>query len=287
VQLILIVQGKTEIGQTMQCFLTQANYAVRLFTRAIDIVAEAERQRPALICIEIGASATSGIDLYSLIRAVPSLANTPVILFSSGTGDEERILALESGADDYIGQPFTRGELIAQVKAVLRRFTQSSPRSASLSAESYRTAFSEGMPELITMGDIQIDTSGMKVLVRGAEVATTALEFRLMHYLAKHQYQVFTRDQLLDAVWGNNRFVTPQSVDACIRRIRCKIEPDRTKPTYLKTVRGAGYLLDLTPASRRYASAGRNAAGRRGTSATPSPAVAMSNSVFRPSLKQA
>jgi DNA-binding response OmpR family regulator len=92
--------------------------------------------------------------------------------------------------------------------------------------------------------DFVIDTNAMTLSVRGAEVATTTLEFRLIDYLAQHQGKVFTRDRLLDAVWGDMQFVTPRSVDACIRRIREKIEPDRQCPTYLKTIRGVGYRLD-------------------------------------------
>jgi DNA-binding winged helix-turn-helix (wHTH) protein len=88
----------------------------------------------------------------------------------------------------------------------------------------------------------------MKLSVRGIEIPTTSLEFRLIEYLARHRGQVFTRDLLLDAVWGDMQFVTPRSVDACIRRIREKIEPDRTTPTYLKTVRGVGYRLDAVAA---------------------------------------
>jgi len=254
VPLISIVQGKTAIAQVMRGILVDANYSVRVFTRASDLIAETDRRCPALMLVEIGVGAT-GLDSYRVIRLSPLLGNIPVILFSAGSSDEDRILALESGADDYICQYFTRRELIARVQAVLRRFTTPSIRSNNLSNGDGLPSFSEGLPpEQITLGDIQIDTSAMKVWVRGAEVTATTLEFRLMYYLAKQQYRVFTRDQLLDAVWGN-QFVTPRSVDACIGRIRRKIEPDRTKPTYLKTIRGAGYLLDVTTASRHYASA--------------------------------
>lgn len=249
-QLIFIVQGESEVGQIMRSYLGGANYAVRLFTRVIDAVAES-RLRPALICMEIGADTGVGLEPYGLIRRVPALANTPVILFSTEATDEDRILALESGADDYVTRPFTAREFIARVQAVLRRYSQSYSHSDVFPAGSYGLpSSSEGLPpEIISMGDIQIDTLAMKVSVRGLEVITTALEFRLMYYLAKHQYRVFTRDQLLDAVWGDKQFVTPRSVDACIRRIRRKIEPDRNKPTYLKTVRGAGYLLDVSGAA--------------------------------------
>ncbi len=281
-QPILIVQGETEIGQIMRSFLAQANYSVRSFTYATDVITEAYRHRPALIFVEIGTSASSGFDLYARIRTTPFLASIPVILFSSRTGDEDRILALESGADDYIGQPFTRRELIARVQAVLRRFAQPSPDATNFSAHSRGLpSGSEGFPpELITMGDIQIDASAMKVSVCGAEVTTTTLEFRLMYYLAKQQHRVFTRDQLLDAVWGN-QFVTPRSVDACIGRLRRKIEPDSAKPTYLKTVRGAGYLLNVTTAARHYGSPTRDIAPRAGTSVAASTATTFSSSAFR------
>jgi DNA-binding winged helix-turn-helix (wHTH) protein len=96
-------------------------------------------------------------------------------------------------------------------------------------------------------GDILINSSAMTVAVRGKEITTTTLEFRLIHYMARHQGEAFTRDALLDAVWGDLQFVTPRSVDACIRRIRRKIEPNSSSPTFLKSVRGIGYKLDATP----------------------------------------
>jgi DNA-binding response OmpR family regulator len=92
--------------------------------------------------------------------------------------------------------------------------------------------------------DIVIDKASMKLSVRGNEIATTTLEFRLIDYLARHRGQVFTRDVLLDAVWGEMQFITPRSVDACVRRVREKIEPEKGRPTYLKTIRGVGYRFD-------------------------------------------
>jgi DNA-binding response OmpR family regulator len=251
-QLISIVQGESAIAEIMRSFLLDASYAVRLFTRATDLVAEADRHRPGLVLVEIGTD-SNGLDSYGVVRATASLANVPVMCFSSGNADEDRILTLESGADDYIGQPFTRRELIARVQAVLRRFSPSA-NDGSVPARQF-SPFLEGLPpEVISIGDIQIDTSAMKVSVRGNEITTTTLEFRLIYFLATQQYRVFTRDQLLDAVWGGE-FVTPRSVDACIGRIRRKIEPDRNKPTYLKTIRGAGYLLDIAAGSRHFTSA--------------------------------
>jgi DNA-binding response OmpR family regulator len=100
----------------------------------------------------------------------------------------------------------------------------------------------------MNQADLVIDSWGMRLLVRGIEIPTTTLEFRLLEYLARHRGQAFTRDFLLDAVWGEMRFVNPRSVDACIRRLREKIEPVREKPTILKTVRGIGYRVDVSAA---------------------------------------
>ena len=249
--MIFIVREKTGIAQTLQFVLLKEKYAVRLFNRASDVLAEAEKQPPALMLIEVSA-ANSNLDKYRLLRAAPALSRTPAILFSERASDQDRIIGLESGADDFLCQPFIDRELIARIQAVLRRFGYASPQLTDSFALGLRTT-AGGLPqELITMGDIVIDTSAMRLTVRGSEIATTALEFRLIYYFVKHHHRVFTRDQLLDAVWGDKQFVTQRTVDACIRRIRRKIEPDRTRPTYLKTVRGAGYRFDLrTPLPHR------------------------------------
>jgi two-component system phosphate regulon response regulator PhoB len=253
VQLILVLSGENQIRDSIRYFLEQANYTVRVSSEVRDVMARAERQHPALIFVELGGTTRDGRDLYKTVRSISWLASVPVILFSSATnGDEShnRIFALESGADDYIGASFTRREVIARVQALLRRFRQASPASLTTEFQGLPSR-SEGLPcEVININDVRIDAAAMKVFVRGLEVTTTTLEFRLIYYLAKNQYRVFTRDQLLDAVW-DGECVTQRTVDACIRRIRRKIEPDRNQPVYLKTVRGAGYLLEVPDSSKR------------------------------------
>ncbi len=228
-QLIFVIDGDIEVCQQARLCLEEAGYAVRMFPNG-EVIAEAEQSRPSLFLISLMLPGGSALNLCHRIRENPVLMGTPLVFLLADAAEEPRILALESGGDDCILKPFSPRELVARVQAVLRRFAPVISRNGNESA------------------DLVIDSWAMKVCVRGSEVPTTSLEFRLIEYLARHRGQVFTRDLLLDAVWGDMQFVTPRSVDACIRRIREKIEPNRSKPTYLKTIRGVGYRLDAIAA---------------------------------------
>jgi DNA-binding response OmpR family regulator len=228
-RLIFVVEDEIEVSELAQWCLEDAGYAVRTFSTS-NMIQDAEDSHPSLMLITMMMPDGNGLDLCRQIRENRALARTPIVFLIPESAEEHRALALESGADDCIVKPFSPRELVARVQAVLRRFGPANGRSRTDTA------------------DLVIDSLAMKVSVRGSEVSTTSLEFRLIEYLARHRGQVFTRDLLLDAVWGDMQFVTPRSVDACIRRIREKIEPDRTSPTYLKTIRGVGYRLDAVAA---------------------------------------
>lgn len=219
-----MVDGEIEVCQVARQCLEEAGYAVRTFFNS-DVMTHAEDERPLLMLVSLILPDGSGLTLCRHIREHALLAGTPVLFLLADAVEEHRILALDCGGDDCIVKPFSPRELVARVQAVLRRL-----------------APADGLGR--QTAELLIDSWAMKVLVRGSEVPTTSLEFRLIEYLARHRGQVFTRDLLLDAVWGDMQFVTPRSVDACIRRIRGKIEPDRSRPTYLKTIRGVGYRLD-------------------------------------------
>jgi len=228
--LIFVVDSQADVQQLARECLEDAGYGVRAFTD-VEAVSEAMAESPALILVGSGFSDTDIFVAAPFLRTDVS-GKIPSIFLLDDAAEEHRLQAFESGADDCIVRPFSSRELVARVQAVLRR-----------------SALPDATDHLDT-ADIVIDTWAMKLLVHGIEVSTTTLEFRLIEYLARHRGQVFTRDFLLDAVWGEMQFVTPRSVDACIRRIREKIEPKRSKPTLLKTIRGVGYRWDATTAWR-------------------------------------
>ena len=224
--MIFVVEDETDIARLVRHHLEAANYTVRTFGSTTLVVPEAERERPALFLLDVMVPGGDGFELCRRIRQNPALSMTPVIFLTAKSGESDRILGLELGADDYIPKPFSPREMVARVKAVLRRFER--PLS----------------PDLIRHGNLLIDSGAMTLAVHEKPVQTTATEFRLLEYLARHPGRVFTRDQLLDAVWRDTAFVTPRSVDVYVRRIREKIEDDPEQPQYLRTVRGAGYRFE-------------------------------------------
>jgi DNA-binding response OmpR family regulator len=223
---IFVVEDDPDISRLVRHHLESEGFSVKLFANGSQVMAESERQRPAVFILDIMVPGKDGLELCRQIRQTQSLAMTPVIFLTAKSGEADRILGLELGADDYIPKPFSPRELVARVKAVLRHFER--PMSQ--------------LP--LRIGEIEIDPGAMTLTVAGKLITTTATEFRLLEYFARHTGRVFTRDQLLDSVWRDTAFVTPRSVDVYVRRIREKIEPDPENPRYLKTVRGAGYRFE-------------------------------------------
>lgn len=225
-QTIFVVEDEVDIARLVRHHLEAAGFVVRGFGSTNLVIPEAERERPSLFLLDVMVPGGDGFELCRRIRQNPALAAIPVIFLTAKTSETDRVLGLELGADDYIPKPFSPRELVARVKAVLRRFER--PLA----------------PELLRFGNLEVDSGAMTVKVGGKQVETTATEFRLLQYLARHPGRVFTRDQLLDAVWRETAFVTPRSVDVYVRRIREKIEEDAEEPRFVKTVRGAGYKFE-------------------------------------------
>jgi DNA-binding response OmpR family regulator len=226
-QTIFLLEDDVDISRLVQYHLQGAGFQVRPYMMLGSIVADAEREPPAVFLLYIMVPGGDGLDLCRRLRKNPALSTVPIIFLTARAAENDRVLGLELGADDYITKPFATRELVARVKAVLRRFER------------------PAAPSIVRFESIEIDASAMQLRVNGELVTTTATEFRLLDYLARHPGRVFSRDHLLDAVWGDARFVTPRSVDVYVRRIREKIEADAESPRYLKTMRGAGYRFEI------------------------------------------
>jgi two-component system phosphate regulon response regulator PhoB len=229
-QVIFVLEDDADIRRLVQYQLEGAGYTVKVYPAIGTILQDAERQRPALFLLDIMVPGGDGLDLCRRLRLNPTLASVPIIFLTARAAENDRVHGLELGADDYITKPFAIRELLARVKAVLRRFERPERSGAS---------------SVLSIDTLEIDGNSMQLRVNNELVTTTATEFRLLDYLARHPGRVFSRDHLLDAVWGDARFVTPRSVDVYVRRIREKIEADPETPRYLKTMRGAGYRFDL------------------------------------------
>jgi DNA-binding response OmpR family regulator len=224
---IFVIEDDQDICRLVCHHLQTAGYDATAFFTGTSVMSESLRDPPALFVLDIMLPGTNGFDLCRQIRQSHSLAKIPIIFLTARASEADRIKGLELGGDDYITKPFSPRELLARVRTVLR-----SVREAA-------------QPEVIKIGELEIDPASMTVRVAGKNILTTVREFRLLEYFARHRTRVFTRDQLLDAVWKETVAVTPRSVDVYVRRLREKIERDPGNPQYLKTFRGIGYRFEV------------------------------------------
>ena len=223
---IFALEDDGDISQLIKQSLEASGFEVHAFSNTTNIISKAEQLKPNLFLLDIMVPGSSGTDVCQRIRRHPALAKTPVIFLTAKAAEQERISGLELGADDYITKPFSPREMVARVKAVLRRFER---------------PFG---PAVIEIGRLRIDSAAMIISIRNHPVTATATEFRLLDFFARNPGQVFSRDQILDAVWRDTQFVTPRSVDVYVRKLREKIEENPEDPVYLRTVRGAGYRFE-------------------------------------------
>jgi DNA-binding response OmpR family regulator len=183
-----------------------------------------ETQPPELVVLDV---MLPGIDGLQLCRWIRSRSNLPVILLTARGDEADRVVGLELGADDYVTKPFSPRELAARVRSVLRR-----------------SSIAPTPPERIAVGELVIEGSSRDLIRAGELVALTAREFDLLWFLARHPRQVFSRDQLMDRVWGYHAALDTGTVTVHVRRLREKIEPDPSRPRHLLTIWGVGYRFD-------------------------------------------
>ncbi|HVA95003.1 MAG TPA: winged helix-turn-helix domain-containing protein, partial [Candidatus Dormibacteraeota bacterium] len=197
-------------------------------------LAQVRKTPPDILLLDLMLPKLSGLEICREIRRDQALNRLPILMLTARGEEADRVVGLEMGADDYVTKPFSPRELGARVKALLRR---TEPAGETL--------------RVIETRGLTIDPSSYRVAHDGNPVTLSTLEFRLLYYLAARPNRVFSRDQLLDAVWGTERFVTPRSVDVYIRRLREKVETDADHPAFLKTVRGAGYMFESAAQSAK------------------------------------
>ena len=184
----------------------------------------ARTRRPHLILLDLMLPGIQGLEVCKALRNRPETADLPIIMLTAKGDEVDRVLGLEIGADDYVTKPFSIKELMARIRALLRR------------SEPVR-----GKTEVFEYGGLRIDFESHKVAVDGKIVNLSPTEFRLLKFLSQNPGRVYSREQLLDRVWGDEAFVEPRTVDVHIRRLRAQIEKNTEKPRYIFTVRGAGY----------------------------------------------
>jgi len=220
----VVIEDDDDIRLLISAVLEQRGLQVRSAASGREGLALVEQHQPDLVTLDLGLPDIEGFEVCRRLRMI---SDAYVVMISASADEVDQLLGLEIGADDYITKPFSPKEVVARVRAVLRRFDQPLKK------------------EIVRVGDIVIDTAAMRLTSRNEPVVTTATEFRLIEFLASHPGRVFTRKSLLDAVWHDTAFVTPRIVDVYIRRLREKIERDPEKPRHIHTVRGAGYMFEV------------------------------------------
>jgi DNA-binding response OmpR family regulator len=220
---ILVVEDEPSIGEVVTLYLKRAGYRVTVVRDGEEALAALARQLPDLLVLDL---MLPKVDGYEITRWLRERSDIPIIMLTARREESHRIAGLEMGADDYVVKPFSPQELVSRVRAVLRRTRGG--------------AGSSGEPAVIC-GDLSIDPATHSVETDGKERALTATEFDLLYLLARHPRQVFTREQLLDRVWGLTDYIDPSTVTVHIRRLREKIETDPATPQHIQTVWGVGY----------------------------------------------
>jgi two-component system phosphate regulon response regulator PhoB len=223
---VAVVEDETELAALVEYNLERNGFTVRVLRGARDTLRQLEDFGPDLILLDVMLPETDGFDLCRQVRKHSTLARTPILFLTARSEEVDRVLGLELGGDDYVTKPFSIRELIARVKAHLRRGESpvEEPRASA--------------------GPFELDRGAHRVFLRGRELELTSTEFKLLEFFLSHPGRAYSRESLLNEVWGEQHFVTPRTVDVHIRRLREQIEEKADEPKYLVTVRGFGYRFE-------------------------------------------
>jgi two-component system response regulator VicR len=225
---ILVVDDEKPIADILKFNLQKEGYEVYCAYDGVDAIQKVEEHEPDMILLDIMLPLKNGMEVCREIRKKHDM---PIIMLTAKDSEIDKVLGLELGADDYVTKPFSTRELLARVKANMRRHQQKAATEAEVETNE------------ITVGSLVIHPDAYSVTKRGEEIELTHREFELLHYLAKHIGQVMTREHLLQTVWGYDYYGDVRTVDVTVRRLREKIEDSPSHPTWIVTRRGVGYYL--------------------------------------------
>jgi DNA-binding response OmpR family regulator len=230
---VLVIEDQQDIAELVKLHLKDLNCNAKLAFDGIAGLAEAESGQYDLIILDLMLPGMDGLEVCKRIRAKSSY--TPILMLTSKSSELDRVLGLELGADDYLTKPFSVMELVARVKAIFRRCDALAPGSGDEAAKTIRA------------GELEIDPDKRVAILAGRPVELTAKEFDLLVHFARNPGRVYSRGQLLDAVWGYSHSGYEHTVNSHINRLRTKIETDPAKPRYILTVWSVGYKFNENP----------------------------------------
>lgn len=233
---ILVIDDEADIVELISYNLKKEGFSVDYASDGESALKKIKGNKYALIILDLMLPGIQGLELCKIIRGIPETSNLPIIMLTAKGEEFDKVLGLEMGADDYITKPFSTRELIARTKAILRRAEKAAAR------ELHATTGEAG--DILKIKDMLIDRGKYIVTVGSRQIKLSATEFKLLLYLAERPNKIYSRDHLLDTVWGNDVYVEPRTVDVHIRRLRTKIEEDPNNPRYIKTMRGVGYFVE-------------------------------------------
>lgn len=224
---VAVVEDEAELASLIEYNLVRGGFDPRTFNGTGDTIRELENWTPDLVVLDVMLPGKDGFELCRLIRKSATLSNLPVLFLTARADEVDRVLGLEIGGDDYITKPFSPRELVARIKAHLRRSTDDTAG-----------------PQQLVVGPYTIDRGGRRLYVNGKEIELTSTEFKLFEFFVSHPGRAWSREQLLREVWGESHYVTPRTVNVHIRRLREQLEAVPDDPRFLVTVRGFGYRFE-------------------------------------------
>ena len=223
---VLIVEDEDSFSDALSFMLRREGYEVFIAADGNTAITEFDKHGPDLVLLDLMLPGISGTEVCRIIRGKSTV---PIIMLTAKDGEVDKVVGLELGADDYITKPFSSRELLARVRAVLRRHGEPE----------------ELLPPTVESGSVRIDIERHVVSVRGEHITMPLKEFDLLEFLVRNSGRVLTRNQLIDRVWGADYVGDTKTLDVHIKRLRAKIEIDPSNPVHIHTVRGLGYKFDI------------------------------------------